>query len=63
MELTKEEVMALMPLLDAGVRGLGVQIFSNNGGVLIQSVIVKLQAVVDKKSDDPKTPDRTEEGS
>lgn len=55
MMLTKEEIGALMPVLDAGIKAAGVQIFQNNGGILIQSVLAKLQQMVDgaEKNESP----------
>ena len=48
MILTKEEIAALMPVIDAGIKAAGVQIFQNEGGALIQSALTKFQAMIDQ---------------
>lgn len=40
---TLQELNVLMPLLDAGVRATGLQVFQGGGGVTLQSVLDKLQ--------------------
>jgi hypothetical protein len=48
--LTLEEIQTLMAVLDAGIKAVGVQIFQNEGGVKLQSVLTKLQAAADEIS-------------
>jgi hypothetical protein len=54
--LTLPELQILMPLLDAGIKAAGIQLFQNDGGIHLQSALGKLQAMADaakqEKSDD-----------
>lgn len=45
--LTTKELQLIMLLLDAGVKAAGIQVFQNEGGVHLQSVLAKLQAMAD----------------
>jgi len=47
--LTLPELQVLMPLLDAGIRASGLQVFQNGGGVTLQSALAKLQDMADAK--------------
>lgn len=46
-DLTVEEIQALIPLIDIGIKTAGIQIFQNEGGVKIQSALNKFQEMVD----------------
>ncbi|MFA5897880.1 MAG: hypothetical protein WC829_02080 [Hyphomicrobium sp.] len=53
--LTLEELQILMPVIDAGIKAAGIQIFQNpTGGIHMQSAIAKLQQMADEASK-PKT--------
>lgn len=43
MILTKEELQIVIPLLDAGIKASGLQVFQNDGGMRLQSALAKLQ--------------------
>jgi hypothetical protein len=45
--LTLPELQILMPLLDAGIKAAGIQVFANDGGIHLQSALGKLQAMAD----------------
>lgn len=45
--LTIEELQTVLPLLDAGIRAAGIQLFQNDGGAKLQSALAKLQAMAD----------------
>jgi len=45
--LTLPELNVVMPLLDAGVRASGLQLFQNGGGATLQTALAKLQAMAD----------------
>lgn len=45
--LTLPELNVVMPLLDAGVRASGLQVFHNGGGATLQTALAKLQAMAD----------------
>jgi hypothetical protein len=49
---TTEELQILIPLLDAGVKASGLQLFQNNGGVHLQSVLDKLQKMANEIRED-----------
>lgn len=44
-ELTLPELQILMPVIDAGIKAAGVQIFREGGGARLQSALDKLQAM------------------
>lgn len=46
--LTLPELQVLMPLLDAGIRATGLQLFQNGGGVTAQGLLDKLRAMADE---------------
>jgi len=46
--LTLPELQVLMPLIDAGIRATGLQLFQNGGGVTAQGLLDKLQAMADE---------------
>jgi hypothetical protein len=48
MMLTLSELQILMPVIDAGVKAAGIQIFQNDGGVHMQSALTKLQQMADE---------------
>lgn len=50
--LTTPELQILMPLLDAGVKAAGLQVFQNDGGTHLQSALAKLQAMADAANKD-----------
>lgn len=41
--LTLPELQVLLPLLDAGIRATGLQLFKDGGGATLQSALGKLQ--------------------
>jgi hypothetical protein len=45
--LTLPELQVLMPLLDAGIRATGLQLFQNGGGATLQAALAKLQDMAD----------------
>lgn len=45
---TLNEIQALLPVLDAGVKAAGIQVFQNDGGVHLQAVLKKLQVMADE---------------
>lgn len=45
--LTIQELRVLMPLLDAGVRATGLQVFQTGGATHLQSALAKLQTMAD----------------
>ena len=45
--LNLNELQILMPLLDAGIKAAGIQIFQNDGGIHLQSALAKLQQMAD----------------
>ena len=45
--LTQAEIMALVRLVDAGIKTVGVAMFAEGGGVLVDSALAKLQAMAD----------------
>lgn len=47
--MTKEEIAVLMPLIDAGLKATGIQVFANKGGATLQSALEKLQAMYDEQ--------------
>lgn len=51
--LTLSELQILMPLLDAGIKAAGLQVFQNDGGVHMQSALAKLQAMADAAQSEP----------
>ena len=53
MTLTLDELKALMPVLDAGVKAAGLQIFQNDGGIHMQSALAKLQRMADEANAKP----------
>lgn len=44
---TLPELQILMPVIDAGVKAAGIQIFQSNGGVYMQSALAKLQQMAE----------------
>ncbi len=48
--LTLPELNVVMPLLDAGVRASGLQLFKNDGGVVFQAALAKLQGMADAQA-------------
>lgn len=48
--LTVKELQILMPVIDAGIKAAGLQVFQNDGGIHMQSVLTKLQAMADEIS-------------
>jgi len=51
-DLTTKELQVLMPLIDAGVRATGLQLFqTENGGALLQSALEKLQKMADRTAE------------
>jgi len=58
--LTLPELQVLMPLLDAGIRASGLQVFQNGGGVTLQSALAKLQDMADAQAN-PKEPSNGED--
>lgn len=44
--LTKEEIAALLPLIQAGIAATGIQLFDNGCGTLVQSAIDKFKAIM-----------------
>lgn len=48
MTLTLDEIRVIMGLLDVGVKAAGLQVFRDNGGLHLQSALVKLQAMADE---------------
>lgn len=47
MTLTILELHIVLPLLDAGIKAAGLQVFQNDGGIHLQSALAKLQAMAD----------------
>lgn len=46
---TLNEIQVLMSLLDAGIRASGLPLFQNDGGTTLQSILAKLQDMVDSQ--------------
>lgn len=46
--LTIKELQIVIPLIDAGIKATGLQVFQNEGGTYLQSALTKLQAMVDE---------------
>ena len=44
--LTIRELAILMPVIDAGIKATGVQVFAGGNGIHMQSALDKLQAMV-----------------
>lgn len=44
--LTKDEIAALLPLIQAGISATGIQLFANDCGALVQSAINKFKATM-----------------
>lgn len=44
---TRQELEVLMPVVDAGIRASGLQLFRNKGGVQMQAILDKLQVMAD----------------
>ncbi|MFA5897943.1 MAG: hypothetical protein WC829_02400 [Hyphomicrobium sp.] len=51
--LTLDEIQILMPVIDAGVKAAGLQVFQNDGGIKLQSALAKLQAMANEASKEP----------
>lgn len=51
--LNLNELQILMPLLDAGIKAAGLQVFQNDGGIHLQSALAKLQAMADAAQSEP----------
>lgn len=51
-DLTVEEIQAIIPLIDIGIKTAGIQVFQNEGGVKIQSALKKFQEMADRKKPD-----------
>lgn len=50
--LTIDEIQVLLPVIDAGIKGAGIQIFQNDGGVKLQAILAKLQAMAQQQGAD-----------
>lgn len=48
MNLTLPELQILMPLIDAGIKAAGLQVFQHDGGIHLQSALAKLQQMADE---------------
>lgn len=47
--LTHNDIhQVLLPLIDAGIRSAGVQLFQNDGGARLQEVLAKLALMADE---------------
>lgn len=46
--LNVQEIQALVPVIDAGIKALGIQTFHNEGGARLQVAINKLQKMSDE---------------
>lgn len=57
--LTTKELNILIPLIDAGIKAAGIQVFQNEGGIHLQAALAKLQqmAVEAAKTEKDKTND------
>jgi hypothetical protein len=54
--LTLPELQILIPLLDAGIKATGLQLFQQrDGGMHLQSALAKLQAMADEAQKQPET--------
>jgi hypothetical protein len=61
--LTIEHIQALMPVLDAGLRAVGIQAFRDGNGAKLQAALDALQVVADAggaKDEDPSGHDSEE---
>ena len=45
--LTTKELNILIPLIDAGIKAAGIQVFQQDGGVHLQSALAKLQQMAE----------------
>lgn len=45
--LTTKELNILIPLIDAGIKAAGIQVFQQDGGIHIQSALAKLQKMAE----------------
>lgn len=45
--LTLNELNILLPLVDAGIRASGLQVFQNEGGLHLHAALIKLQQMAD----------------
>lgn len=48
--LTLQELQIVMPLLDAGIKATGLQVFQHDGGIHLQSALAKLQQMAEEAS-------------
>lgn len=55
--LTLQDIETLMPLIDAGIRAVGIKAFQNDGGIKLQSVLAKLQQMAEQ----PRPPTASED--
>lgn len=46
--LTTKELQIVMPLIDAGIKSAGLQVFQHDGGIHLQSALAKLQQMADE---------------
>lgn len=51
MNLTIDEIKLLVSLIDVGIKASGIQITMNKGGVVLQSIIDKLDAEIKKEQE------------
>ena len=45
--LTTKELNILIPLIDAGIKAAGIQVFQQDGGIHLQSALAKLQQMAE----------------
>lgn len=46
--MTLNEIQIVIPLIDAGIKATGLQLFQNGGGYTLQSALEKLQHMADE---------------
>ena len=49
--LTKDELAIVMPLIDSGIKAVGLQVFRDNGGTHLQSALAKLQLMAERQGE------------
>jgi hypothetical protein len=52
--LTTKELNILIPLIDAGIKAAGLQVFQQDGGIHIQSALAKLQQMAEEAANTEK---------
>jgi hypothetical protein len=52
--LTTKELNILIPLIDAGIKAAGIQVFQQDGGIHIQSALAKLQQMAEEAANTEK---------